>query len=192
MNAASEKSDGRIAELVRRAQEGDTAAFDEISTIYRRQIYQRCLRMVGNPADAEDLTQDTLLRMFRCIKQFQGNSAFGTWVTRITINLALMKLRRKEKYDVSLDELLEKDGNAFEANLGIIDRRQASTVDRIALKEVIALLCPSHQNMLYLRDVKGYGHHEIGEMLGISVASSKSKVMRARQVARRKLSSFWK
>ena len=83
------------AEAIRRAQAGDSTAFEFLYQLHSRRVYALCLRMVGNPADAEDLMQEAFLQLFRKIGTFRGESAFSTWLHRLTVNLVLMRLRKK-------------------------------------------------------------------------------------------------
>src|SRR5271157_1028985 len=100
------------AEAIRRAQAGDSAAFDFLYHLHSRRVYALCMRMVNNPADAEDLTQEAFLQLFRKIGTFRGESAFSTWLHRMTVNVVLMRLRKKSLPVVSLEETLEADDEA--------------------------------------------------------------------------------
>src|SRR5579862_4607474 len=94
-------------ETIRLAQEGNAAAFEQLYRRYSRRVYSLCLRMLKNDSEAEDLTQEAFLLLFRKIHTFRGESKFSTWLHRLTINLALMRLRKKRYQEVSLEETLE-------------------------------------------------------------------------------------
>ena len=98
---------GVPAELLERAQAGDHRAFAEIYSLHKRRIYSLCLRMLGNAAEAEDLTQEAFLQLHRKIGTFRGESAFSTWLHRLAINVVLMRLRKKGLQLISLDEAME-------------------------------------------------------------------------------------
>jgi len=97
------------AEAIRRAQQGDAEAFERIYRLHHRRVYALCLRMVGNTAEAEDLTQEAFLQLFRKIGTFRGESAFSTWLHRLAVNVVLMRLRKKTLSETSLDEVTEPD-----------------------------------------------------------------------------------
>src|SRR5215472_10145719 len=95
------------SESIRLAQKGDAAAFERLYQLHSRRVYSLCLRMVGNTAEAEDLTQEAFLQLFRKIATFRGESAFSTWLHRLAVNVVLMKLRKKSGKETSLEETLE-------------------------------------------------------------------------------------
>ena len=97
------------AEAIRRAQTGDAAAFEFLYQMHGRRVYALCLRMVSNPADAEDLAQEAFLQLFRKISTFRGESAFSTWLHRMTVNVVLMRLRKKSLPTDSLEETIDPD-----------------------------------------------------------------------------------
>src|SRR6202163_18587 len=99
------------AEAIRLAQQGDAAAFERLYQLHNRRVYSLCLRMVGNTAEAEDLTQESFLQLFRKISTFRGESAFSTWLHRLSFNIVLMRLRRHSYQVLSLDETFEPGEN---------------------------------------------------------------------------------
>jgi RNA polymerase sigma factor (sigma-70 family) len=96
-------------ELIRLAQQGDAAAFEALYQLHNRRVYSLCLRMVGNTAEAEDLTQEAFLQLFRKISTFRGESAFSTWLHRLAVNVVLMKLRKKSGKETSLEQVTDPD-----------------------------------------------------------------------------------
>lgn len=169
-------------EIVLRAQSGDTEAFAELYALYRMKIYRLCFKMTRNDADAEDLTQETFVKVLRRIGSFNGESQFSTWLSRIAINVTLMKFRRKDsKKHESIDELIETDSGALQRHIAVTDAHQAFAVERIAFKRALAQMSAEDRTILYLRDVEGYQCWEIARMLEITVAATKSRILRARK-----------
>jgi RNA polymerase sigma-70 factor (ECF subfamily) len=182
---APEKSEGSRmpeAEAIRRAQQGDAAAFEHLYQTHSRKVYFLCLQMAGNPADAEDLTQDAFLQSFRKIRMFRGDSAFSTWLHRLTVNIVLMRFRKKKIVTSSLDDVTEADDESGSPGLQIGERdlRLAGVIDRLNLTRALAELPAGYRAMFILRDIQGYTHEEIARMLGCSVGNSKSQLHKAR------------
>jgi RNA polymerase sigma-70 factor, ECF subfamily len=170
------------AEAIRRAQAGDSAAFDYLYQLHSRRVYALCLRMVSNPADAEDLTQEAFLQLFRKIGTFRGESAFSTWLHRMTVNVVLMRLRKKALPTDSLEETLEPDSenSGPKRDVGAPDLRLSGAVDRVNLERSIEKLPPGYRTVFVLHDVQGYEHNEIAGIMGCSVGNSKSQLHKAR------------
>ncbi len=170
--------------LIERAQRGDEAAFAEIFQRYRRRVYSLCLRMTRVPADAEDLTQDVFLLLFRKISSFRGESAFTTWLHRMVANVAFMHLRKKSRSQVSLDDPGRLPEEPVRREVGDPDLRLEGCVDRITLERAIAKLPPGYRSVYALYELQGYGHHEIAEIMNWSVGNSKSQLHKARRKLR--------
>jgi RNA polymerase sigma-70 factor (ECF subfamily) len=172
-----------LKEAIRLAQQGDAAAFETIYKMHSRRVYALCLRMVGDPEEAEDLTQEAFLQLFRKIHTFRGESAFSSWLHRLTANIVLMRFRKKRLAAVSLDELIrpddEKERPALE--IGAPDLRLVGLFDRVNLHAALAQLPEGYKSMFLLHDVHGYEHNEIATMLGCSVGNSKSQLHKARK-----------
>jgi RNA polymerase sigma-70 factor (ECF subfamily) len=170
------------AEAIRRAQAGDPAAFEYLYQLHSRRVYALCLRMVSNPADAEDLTQEAFLQLFRKIGTFRGESAFSTWLHRMTVNVVLMRLRKKSLPTDSLEETLEPDSenSGPKRDVGAADLRLSGAVDRVNLERSIEKLPPGYRTVFVLHDVQGYEHNEIADIMGCSVGNSKSQLHKAR------------
>jgi RNA polymerase sigma-70 factor, ECF subfamily len=169
-------------DVVRLAQQGDAVAFEQIYRTHSRRVYALCLRMIGNPADAEEFTQDAFLQLFRKIHTFRGDAVFSTWLHRLTVNIVLMKLRKKTLPSDSLDENAEPDEETGKRcpELGGPDLRLNGSIDRVHLQRAVDQLPPGYKQMFILHDVQGYGHEEIGGILGCSVGNSKSQLHKAR------------
>lgn len=172
-----------LNDAIRRAQLGDAAAFETIYELHGRRVYALCLRMSGDPVEAEDLTQEAFLQLFRKIHTFRGESAFSSWLHRLTANIVLMRFRKKRPVPVSLDEMTshdgEKDRPAFE--IGAPDLRLVGVFDRVNLHTAIEQLPEGYRSMFLLHDVQGYEHKEIAHMLGCSIGNSKSQLHKARK-----------
>jgi RNA polymerase sigma-70 factor, ECF subfamily len=170
------------AETVRLAQQGDAAAFERIYRSHSRRVYALCLRMAGNRTDAEDLTQDVFLQLFRKIGTFRGESAFSTWLYRMSVNIVLMRFRKKPKAETSLDAILNPDERSMgpAQEIGGLDLRLDGVIDRVTLQAAINKLPPGYRAMFILHDVQGYKHNEIARMFGCTSGNSKSQTHKAR------------
>ena len=169
------------SDLVKRAQEGDSEAFAALFHAHKARIYSVCLRMTNNAAEAEDLTQDAFLQVFRKISSFRGDSAFSTWLHRISVNTVLMHFRKKSLSQVSLDEpYSNEDGSKMRREFGTRDTDLTGCVDRISLARAMTELPPGYRTIFLLHEVEGYEHKEIAEMLGCSVGNSKSQLHKAK------------
>jgi RNA polymerase sigma-70 factor (ECF subfamily) len=167
-------------QLVRRAQQGDEEAFASLFEAHKRRVYSLCLRMTGNTAEAEDLTQEAFLQLFRKISTFRGESAFSTWLHRLAVNVVLMHLRKKGLQQISLDEPETSQEEPVKRDYGDDDRRLLGSVDRIGLEKAIAELPQGYRTVFVLHDVEGYEHNEIAEIMNCSVGNSKSQLHKAR------------
>ena len=169
------------SEVIRRAQDGDADAFASLFHAHKARIYSVCLRMTNNAAEAEDLTQDAFLQVFRKIATFRGDSAFSTWLHRIAVNTVLMHFRKKSLTQVSLDEpYSNSDGAKIRREYGAQDNCLTGCVDRVALNNAIKDLPQGYRTIFVLHEIEGYEHQEIAEMLGCSVGNSKSQLHKAK------------
>jgi RNA polymerase sigma-70 factor (ECF subfamily) len=138
--------------------------------------------MVRNEAEAEDLTQEVFLQLFRKIDSFRGESAFSAWLYRLAINVVLMRLRRKSVSTSSLEEVTEAQHGVFslEQVLGTPDRALTTALDRLNLERAVAQMPAGYRQVFLLHYVEGYGHREIARILGLSIGTSKSQLYKAR------------
>jgi RNA polymerase sigma-70 factor (ECF subfamily) len=182
VNAAQSPKTATEADVIRLAQAGDAAAFERLYQLHGRRVYALCLRMVGNPADAEDLMQEAFLQLFRKIGTFRGESAFSTWLHRMTVNVVLMRLRKKTLPAASLEETTEPDEETGgpRKDIGAPDLRLSGAVDRVNLERSIEKLPPGYRTVFVLHDVQGFEHNEIAGIMGCSVGNSKSQLHKAR------------
>jgi RNA polymerase sigma-70 factor (ECF subfamily) len=164
-------------ELCRIASDGNIPAFELIYSRYHRRTYGLCLRMTGSKTEAEDLTQEVFIQLFRKIGSFRGDSAFSTWLHRLTVNQVLMHFRRRSVKN----ERTSEDGEMPEQTVrGTADPGKMQVIDRIALKNAVAQLPNGYRNVFLLHDVEGFEHEEVARMMGISVGTSKSQLHKAR------------
>ena len=138
--------------------------------------------MVNNPSDAEDLAQEAFLQLFRKIATFRGESAFSTWLHRMTVNVVLMRLRKKALPSTSLEEATEPDEESGgpRKDFGAPDLKLNGAVDRVNLERSIEKLPPGYRTVFVLHDIQGYEHNEIADIMGCSVGNSKSQLHKAR------------
>jgi RNA polymerase sigma-70 factor (ECF subfamily) len=172
-------------DAIHRAQAGDEDAFSELYSEHKRRVYSICIRMLRDPSQAEDLSQEAFLQVHRKIGTFRAESAFTTWLHRLTVNVVLMHLRKRTVLICSLDQLMtdipeERRGRGF----GSRDLTQAGVVDRIAIDRAVAALPPGYRNIFLLHDVDGFQHHEIASMEDCSLGTSKSQLHKARRALR--------
>src|SRR3984893_4168903 len=167
------------AELVKRAQQGDSEAFAALFHAHKGRVYSICVRMTNNTAQAEDLTQDAFLQVFRKLSTFKGNSALSTWLYRIAVNTVLMHFRKKALRQISLDEPSSQDARLVRREYGSRDGRLSGSVDRITLARAIKDLPAGYRTIFLLHEVEGYEHQEIAKLLDCSVGNSKSQLHKA-------------
>ena len=168
--------------LAQAAAGGDMAAFEELYERHQRRVYSLCLRMTGNTAEAEDLAQEAFIQLYRKIGSFRGESAFTTWLHRLTVNQVLMHFRKskgRREAPPPADESPRAPG-AVE-----LHGSQSAMVDRVLLNKAIAQLPPGYRAVFVLHDVFGHEHEEIARLLGCSVGTSKSQLHKARMKLRR-------
>ena len=170
-------------ETIRRAQRGDAAAFETLYQLHCRRVYALCLRMIGDPVEAEDLTQEAFMQLFRKIHTFRGESAFTSWLHRLTANIVLMRFRKKRPVITSLDEMTrdKDDSERSPFEIATVDLRLAGVADRLNLQNALEELPGGYKLMFTLHDVQGYEHNEIAAIMGCSVGNSKSQLHKARR-----------
>src|SRR5213078_2162772 len=163
-------------DLIHRAQQGDRAAFEALYRAHAGRVYALCLRLTADAAQAEERTQDAFVRAWERLATFRGESAFSTWLYRLTVNEVL--LGRREQRIVTTD-----DPAALERPRGA-DPASGSALD---LERAVAALPPGAREVFVLHDVEGYRHEEIAELTGIAVGTSKAQLFRARRLLREAL-----
>ncbi len=178
-----------LCEAIRLAQQGDAAAFELIYRLHCGRVYAICLRMLRDPVEAEDLAQEAFIQLFRKIHTFRGESAFSTWLHRLTANVVLMHLRRKKPMSISLDEITgsHEEDDRPRNEIGGPDPRLSGLFDRVSLQSAIDQLPHGYREIFILYDVQGYEHSEIARILGRSIGNSKSQLHKARKRLRQLL-----
>lgn len=170
--------------LAQSATNGNMAAFEELYNRHHRRVYSLCLRMLQNTAEAEDLTQEVFIQLYRKIGSFRGDSAFTTWLHRLTVNQVLMHFRKRT---VKFEKTTEEGETPVQIVAGTENQAKMPIVDKIALESAIAQLPTGYKNVFVLHDVEGYEHEEVARILGCSVGTSKSQLHKARLKMRKLL-----
>ncbi|NWF83406.1 MAG: sigma-70 family RNA polymerase sigma factor [Bryobacteraceae bacterium] len=172
-------------QLIERAQAGGREAFDELAQIYSARMYRMAMRITGNESEAEDAVQQALLGAFQNLSRFRGDSAFSTWVTRITMNEALGIVRKRRKNVVEIGEMVNEDGDVVVrvlASAGETPEAAALREERRRLvHESMSLVKPSYLKVMKLRLIEDLSVEEIGSRLGIPVNTVKVHLYRGRQ-----------
>jgi RNA polymerase sigma-70 factor (ECF subfamily) len=183
-------------ELLARLKAGDQAAYAKLVEDNATAIYRLALRMMGNEADAEDVLQETFLSAFKSIDRFEGRSSLSTWLYRIASNAALMRLRRNEPEQVSVDEPVERDDGEmmprqFFDFCCLPEEDLLREEAREQMKQAIDDLPPTLRSVFVLRDIEGLSTAETAEALDLSESAVKSRLMRARLKLRDELSRYF-
>ena len=182
--------------LVSAAKAGDVHAFEELVTRYERKIFRLGMNITQNREDAEDVMQEAFLKSYTNLDRFQGNSRFYTWLVRIAVNEALMKLRKRRPNQVSLDEPLTKGDDPVFREIEdwgpSPEKKFAQTELNTILNGVISELDPIFRVAFVLRDVEEVSTEETAQILGISEAAVKSRLLRARLKLRQKLNKYFR
>ena len=199
MSFSQTKEDKATEEaLVRDLQNGNLDAYDKLAEIYQKKVYGLSFHLTRNQMDAQDVTQEVLLTLFRKINMFQGKSAFSSWVYRIAVNASYMKLRSKKKEpNVSIDELMPSFNSAGFQQEKIQDWSENTESllftkeTRYVINKAVDLLPEKEKVVFLLRDVEGLSSEKAGEILDLTVPAVKSRLHRARLFLRKKLSNYF-
>jgi RNA polymerase sigma-70 factor (ECF subfamily) len=183
--------------LVTQARDGETAAFAELVRRYEGKIFRLAQHITQNREDAEDVLQETFMKAYEHLEQFKGDSKFYTWIVRIAVNQALMKLRRrKTDKSVSLDEQIDTGEDTVVREIAAWGEDPEQRFSREELGEIldgaIESLEPPYRSVFVLRDVEDLSTEETAEALGLSVPAVKSRLLRARLQLREKLTRLFK
>jgi RNA polymerase sigma-70 factor (ECF subfamily) len=160
---------------------GDMGAFEQLFERHNRRVYSLCLRMTQNTAEAEDLAQEAFIQLFRKIGSFRGESAFTTWLHRLTVNQVLMHFRKKR---VKLERTTEEGETPVQIVRGTENPDKMPVLDRISLDGALKQLPPGYRSVFVLHDIEGHDHEEIAKILGVAVGTSKSQLHKARMKLR--------
>jgi RNA polymerase sigma-70 factor, ECF subfamily len=181
---ALDTSKSNDIQLAQSAAGGNMSAFEELYNRHHRRVYSLCLRMLQNTAEAEDLTQEVFIQLYRKIGSFRGDSAFTTWLHRLTVNQVLMHFRKRT---VKFEKTTEEGETPVQTVPGTENQAKMPIVDKIAIDKAIAQLPNGYRNVFVLHDVEGYEHEEVARILGCSVGTSKSQLHKARLKMRKLL-----
>jgi RNA polymerase sigma-70 factor (ECF subfamily) len=185
------------AALVTRAKEGDAAAFAELVNHYERRVFRMAKQITQNDEDAEDVLQETFLKAYSHVDDFQGISKFYTWLVRIAVNEALMKLRkRRSDKTVPLDEPIDTGEDVVAREIAVWDENPEDTYSREELGKIlddaVQSLKPAYRTVFILRDIEEMSIEETAEALNLSISAVKSRLLRARLQLRDKLTRQFK
>ncbi|HUS08149.1 MAG TPA: RNA polymerase sigma factor [Bryobacteraceae bacterium] len=183
--------------LLERARGGDSAAFTELVEHYQRKIFRLAKHITQNDEDAEDVLQETFLKAYSHLDTFQGNSKFYTWIVRIAVNEALMKLRkRKSDKTVSLDEPTDTGEDIMAREIAVWEDDPEQKYSREEIRDIldkaVESLRPAFRTVFVLRDIEELSTEETAAALDISIPAVKSRLLRARLQLREKLTRFFK
>ncbi len=163
---------------------GDMEAFEQLYARHNRRVYSLCLRMMQNVAEAEDMAQEVFIQLFRKIGSFRGESAFTTWLHRLTVNQVLMHFRKRS---VKVERTTDEGETPEQIVRGTENPHRMRVIDRISLDHALKQLPPGYRSVFVLHDIEGHEHEEIAKILGVAVGTSKSQLHKARMKLRRLL-----
>ena len=197
MSTSSVTSGFDESALVARAKNGDVDAFSELVTHYERRVFRMAKQITQNDDDAEDVLQETFLKAYTHLDNFQGNSKFYTWLVRIAVNEALMKLRkRRSDRTVPLDEPINTGEDEMVREIAVWDENPEESYSReelsSVLNEAVQSLKPAYRTVFVLRDIEELSIEETAEALNLSISAVKSRLLRARLQLREKLTRQFK
>ena len=172
--------------VVERAKNGDITAFGELYTLYKTPVYNLCLRLTKGTADAEDLTQEVFLQVFRKVNSFRGEAAFGSWLYRVATNVAMMHLRKRRVEEIPI-EVLELRSRALLSASTPGSRDHCDPVQRVALLRALRGLSRNRRTLILLYDLNGFTHNEVAQCLGVTATTSKARLYQAHRKLRESL-----
>lgn len=182
--------------LVKRAKENDLFAFEELVRIHQNRVYALCLQLSGSRDDAQDLAQEAFIRAYRALGNFRNEADFGTWLHRITVNVWLNFRRKNSRgQPVSLDEPYRgEDGSEVQHEVAAEDGDPLQALEELEFRSLVRAaldsLSEEHRAVLVLREIEGYSYEEVSRMLGCSLGTVKSRLSRAREIMRRKMTDL--
>lgn len=182
--------------LVEKAKSGDTKAFEELIRRTQDKIYNLGLKILGNKEDAADILQETYIKAYESLPNFEGRSSFSTWLYRIATNFALMKLRKDKYKKISIDEIKEASDGKYKLEISDWSTNPHFQYKNEELKEIlneaINNLPPKYKTIFILHDIEGLSLSEISEILSLSISTIKTRIHRSRLYLREKLSEYFK
>lgn len=179
--------------LVKKAQNNDLSAFEELVRLFQNKIFTLCVRLAGNHADAQDIAQEAFIKAYRALGSFRNESDFGTWLHRITVNVWL-NFRRKNggRATISLDDpYVGESGDEIHREVACSDSDPLRELEEKEFRHLVRAaldgLSDEHRAVLVLREIEGYSYEEVSRMMGCTLGTVKSRLSRAREVMRRKM-----
>jgi RNA polymerase sigma-70 factor, ECF subfamily len=169
--------------VAEKAKNGDRSAFEKLYTLYKTPVYALCLRLTRDVLDAEDLTQEVFMQVYRKVNTFRGEAAFGSWLYRVAINVTMMHLRKRRLHDLPLD-VLEPESRPLSSTSPPGSCNPCDPVERISLLRAVCGLSKNGRIQVLLHDLKGLSHQEVSECLGVNVNTSKAQLYRAHRELR--------
>jgi len=159
--------------LITRVKQNDIQAFEQLYRLHSGRVFALCLRLSANRALAEELSQEAFVRAWQKIRSFRGESSFSSWLYRLTTNVVLSSLRKKQIKQVSIDDISEGNSSVV---------KQLDTGKIIDMEQAIMKLPDGARKIFVLHDIEGYQHNEIAEMTGLAIGTSKTQLHRARKL----------
>jgi RNA polymerase sigma-70 factor (ECF subfamily) len=173
--------DSDEALLIKSAQKGNDAALEALLFAYEKKVYNVAYRFMGNEADAYDMAQEALIKIYKGLRTFRLESSFSSWVYRLTVNTCLDGLRKRKKSPLSLDSTMESGVVIEDKNSGTPEEHALNIESREDIQKAINTLSDDHRITVVLRDIQGLSYDEIAETLNISIGTVKSRLSRGRQ-----------
>jgi RNA polymerase sigma-70 factor (ECF subfamily) len=182
---ATDHSSADDRTLVRAAQRGDMAAFEELVARHRDKIYARAHSMMRNEEEALDLSQEAWVKGWQRLRQFQGESSFGTWMTRVVINLCLDQLRKQKRQRTESIEAMDEESGGVERQMPVITVNPTAGLERSELRQridrALGLLSHEHRTVLVLHEFEEMEYKEIARTMGCSIGTVMSRLFYARR-----------
>jgi len=178
-----------IKDLVKKAQQGNLEAFDELVLIYQDRVFSHCCHLAGNPDDGQDLAQDVFIQAFKGLKSFRQQADLGTWLHRIAVNSWINKQRKNRKIALfSLDETFDTGNGEFAREVAVSEDSPLENIERQEFNDLVTSalnnIMPEFRVVLILREIEGYSYEEIAQILGCSLGTVKSRLNRGRRAMR--------
>ncbi len=167
--------------LIKSAQKGNDAAMEALLFMYEKKIYNVAYRYMGNEADAYDMAQESLIKIYKSIRTFRHESSFSSWVYRLTVNTCLDGIRKRKNEPLSLDSTIESGFLIEDKNSSTPEAHTLNIESREDIQAAINTLSEDHRITVILRDIQGLSYEEISESLSISIGTVKSRLSRGRQ-----------